>query len=243
MIIDGNSYNITRPFNVNWSLNVSRELMTSGFYRVRTNVYSTDIVSTNIIVKGSYDTLKVLETYVDSNRSLSVTFEAGEKVFGSHINYSSAINCSASEIKGVNRLNFTDWIFSFKVTTTNLPLDPSVTPEIEPLLYPATYSAGKLTNGEVVNKSTYGDVYISYDNTVSINKLTFTLTEKLSAQAMRGFVEIIRGDFFELTSDWLSIKPFGEENYNHAQILDLSYSQDSYNRYKISITIQGAYYE
>lgn len=240
MIVGGNEFQILRPFDTKWGLNVTRKLLTTGFYRTWSNDYSTDSVSCVVTCRSDYATIISLKEYLYANsQAANFTFNKGEKIFGSHVDYSNPITCKTSLISGSDRSNFKQYQTSFLLTTSNLSLDSSVVPDLDDLWFPSSYSAGTKSLNEVTTFDTYGNSHTSSSGIVATCRMVLSLDEERSAKTIRSFVELIRGDHFVLPVDFASTNPFGEYTYTHAQLLGLSFSQSSFNNYAINLELQG----
>lgn len=238
MIIDSVSYKITYPLSTEWDMKVVRKELTSGFYRTWDYGLTSDVISSTVTVKGSYDELAVLMNYLKTNREISIQFEKEEDVFGPHVNTDNQIDTIVTDVEIPNRKNLNFWELTFKITCNNFSLYTLV-PSIDDLWYTSSYTAGPIYNGEVTNQNSYGDVFNYYNHTVPSHSISFDLDRIKMAGACLYFLQEVRGDGFTLPADWESINPFGEEDYTHALLLNINLSKSSITQYRLTVNLQG----
>jgi len=240
MIINSITYGITQPLRTNWNINFTSRQLTSGFYRRWDYGIATDLVSCVVTVKGLYDDIKTLQSYLKDNReSESILFEDQEDVFGCHVDYSSAFNCLISNVSAFSRLDDTYWTISFTASTTSPPILDAIIPTLDYLYYDNSYLAGDEYLNENSNLETYGDLNNSFRDTIQKNVLKFSLEKGQAQRFIKYIVTLSRGDLFPLPTKWQDLKPFGEATYTHALMNEFSFSKENNKNYTIDIEIQG----
>ena len=239
MIINDLEYIIKYPLKTNLGLSIVRDVLSSGYYRTWDYGISSDVLKSSVDVTGVYDDLKNLMLYLKSNREISVSFNQSENIFGSHIDYENKFfDCIATNIGTLYRRDNNFWGLSFDLSTSDFTIK-SITADLDDLWYPAEYEAGLSYLGESTIQTMYGDVANFYDDTIPVHKIRLDLDLDLSAKVLKYFLVTVRGDGFELPSDWASLKPFAEEDYTHALLMNISFSKNSFNRYAIELDLQG----
>jgi hypothetical protein len=240
MIINSVTYEITYPFNVDWSFAVKDKDRTAGIPRRVDYGYNNDIVTATITVKGLYSDVSPLLTYLQTNRTIDIEFEKGEEVFGPHILHESLeFTGDVSNVSNSQRINQNFWQVSFNYTLTGLPLKNGVTPTIDNLYFPASYDAGEVYLNENENNDYYGNFSTSYADTVGVHSITFDMDESVTAEVLRYMVSVVRADGFTLTADWQTLEPFAEKSYTHALLKGMSYSRIGFKEYRVTLDLLG----
>ena len=239
MIIDNVSYDIEYPLTTNWGMKVVRKRLTSGFYRTWDYGLTSDVVSCRLAVQGEYSKLSPLLNYLKTNREVDIEFEGNEEVFGPHVDHESVIfNTIVTQVDSSIRDNTTYWVVTFTVTINTFSIR-AVNPWLGNLWYPNRYRAGAEYIGEVTNGSNYGNISNYYNDTIPVHRLSFELDRDNMAEACKYFVEDVRGDGFTLPSDWVTLNPFGEEDYTHALLIDINIKKREPRNYILELDLQG----
>jgi hypothetical protein len=240
MIINSVNYDITYPFNTTWNFAVKDKDRTAGIPKRVDYGYNSDIVSTNVIVKGLYSELSLLLTYLQTNRNINIEFREGEEVFGAHIDHSGVLFSGAvSNVSNSQRINQNFWQLSFDYTLTQLPLKSGVVGTLDNIYFPADYEAGEVYLSENENNDYYGNFSTSYSDTVGVHSITFDMDEAVTAEVLRYMVETVRADGFTLTTDWQTLEPFAEKPYTHALLKGMSYNRVGFKEYRITLDLLG----
>jgi hypothetical protein len=220
---------------------VNRESLSTGFYRTWDYGLASDIISNKVVFKGSEGHIRLLEDEIIlKDHVLSVELEKNEDIFGPHVDYSTTFNIQFDSLEIRERVNTNFWELKANlISTSSLAYNGAITPSIDNLYYPNSYSAGRQYNHVTKNTSTYGDYFTTYDHTTGQHSLTFNLGEEQAAEAIKYFTQIVRGDGFTLPSDWVLIKPFSSVPYTHALLLGVSYTHTAQDDYNVSVTLQG----
>ncbi len=240
MKINGQSYDIIYPLQVDWKMGITRKAKSNGFYKTYDYGLSSDKIKAIVTFKGLRDDLEALLIKLNQGQDLTVESE-GELFLGAHVKYDGVIfNAIASDVKPIERLNTNFWSIEVPLNFQDVELNSAITPSLDSLSYPSAYIAGRVYTQAQVIYSTYGSVSSSYNGRQAINELTLsTYKQDVAGEVIKGFVEVIRGDAFVLPVKWQSLQPFGEMNYNSALLMSLSFAQDSLKGYTITVRLQG----
>jgi hypothetical protein len=222
-----------------WNAKIKRDQLSSGYYKTWDYGINNDELTSKITLKDSYTNIKNAYDIVRRNDAINMTFIENEFPFGPDIyTLGSSQEYFTFDVEQPSRVDLNLWELAFSIVPATV-LTAQTSGSIPDLIYPDAYTQGYVSS-DVINSSTYGDVYISSDyGRPYIQDITFTIDYDMTRAFLAYIITTIRGNAFTLPTTWTDLNPFFAEDFDSMFILDLSLDRNNLKSWSLTLKLQG----